>query len=112
MLRRNGSSVETLCMPEHRLPLGALRLGGHSVLEVEMEPGDLLLAYSDGVVEAQSPDGELFGEDRLAVVLSEVVDPSPKAAIDHVLSKIETFTCGQTPYNDLTLLAACRKQLS
>jgi len=108
LLRRNTSSVETLCMPEHRLPLGALRLGGHCLLEIDMAPGDLLLAYSDGVVEAQSPDGELFGEDRLAAVLSEITESSPKAAVDHVLTKIDDFTCGHTPYDDLTLLAACR----
>jgi serine phosphatase RsbU (regulator of sigma subunit) len=108
LLRRNETAIETLCMPDHRLPLGALKLGGHRVLEVEMAPGDLLLAYSDGVVEAQSPDGELFGEERLAAVLADSPAESPQAAIDHVLEMIEAFTDGHTPYDDVTLLAACR----
>jgi sigma-B regulation protein RsbU (phosphoserine phosphatase) len=64
-LLRNQNSIIELTMPEHRVPLGALKFGGHRVLEVSMEPGDLLLAYSDGVVEAQSPAGEFFGEERL-----------------------------------------------
>jgi len=108
LLRRESSTVETLCMPNHRLPLGALKLGGHRILEIEMHPGDLLLAYSDGVVEAQSPDGELFGEERLARVLSDSPVNCPQAAVDHVLEHIETFTSGHTPYDDLTLLAARR----
>lgn len=95
-------------MPNHRLPLGALKIGGHRVLEVELKPGDLLLAYSDGVVEAQSPDGMLFGEERLAEVLREAPTSSPQAAVNHVLEEIEAFTCGHTPYDDLTLLAAGR----
>jgi len=95
-------------MPNHRLPLGALKIGGHQVLEVELEPGDLLLAYSDGVVEAQSPDGELFGELRLAEVLHDAPRTSPQAAVNHILEEIEAFTCGHTPYDDLTLLAAGR----
>ena len=108
LLRRNTSPVETLCMPKHRLPLGALRLGGHQVLEVELEPGELLLAYSDGVVEAQSPEGELFGEERLAEVLGDSPTDSPQATVNHVLEEIEAFTRGHTPYDDLTLLAASR----
>jgi serine phosphatase RsbU (regulator of sigma subunit) len=108
MLRRSTSMVETLCMPNHRLPLGALRRGGHSVLEMVMEPGDLLLAYSDGVVEAQSPDGELFGEHRLEKVLTTAPVGSPQEAVSYVLEEIEAFTRGHTPYDDLTLLAARR----
>jgi serine phosphatase RsbU (regulator of sigma subunit) len=108
LLRRNSAAVETLCMPNHRLPLGALRLGGHQVLEVELEPGDLLLAYSDGVVEAQSPEGDLFGEERLVDLLTKSSTSSPREAVDHILEEIEVFTCGHTPYDDLTLLAASR----
>jgi serine phosphatase RsbU (regulator of sigma subunit) len=108
LLRRNSSPVETLCMPNHRLPLGALKIGGHQTLAVEMAPGDLLLAYSDGVVEAQSPDGEFFGEERLAAVLRDAPTTSPQAAVNHVLEEIEAFTRGHTPYDDVTLLAAAR----
>jgi len=108
MLRRSTSQVESLCMPNHRLPLGALRLGGYQVLEIEMGPGDLLLAYSDGVVEAQSPEGELFGEERLADALIAAPTSSPQAAVNHIIEEIEAFTCGHTPYDDVTLLAARR----
>ncbi len=73
-----------------------------------MDPGDLLLAYSDGVVEAQSPEGELFGEERLAEVLIAAPTSSPQATVNHIIEEIEAFTCGHTPYDDVTLLAARR----
>jgi sigma-B regulation protein RsbU (phosphoserine phosphatase) len=92
-------------MPEHRLPLGALRFGGHRMLETGLEEGDLVVAYSDGVVEAQSPDGQFFGEDRLAEIL-EQAPVDPQRAVDYVLEKIDAFTCGHRPYDDVTLLAA------
>jgi serine phosphatase RsbU (regulator of sigma subunit) len=92
-------------MPEHRLPLGALKIGGHRMLEVGLEPGDLVLAYSDGAVEAVSPEGDFFGEERLAQTLEEA-PADPHEAINYLLEEIEAFTCGHTPYDDVTLVAA------
>ncbi len=105
MLRRSSGAVECLAMPDHRLPLGALRTGGHRILEIAFDPGDLLLAYSDGAVEAQSPEGEFFGEDRLAQSLQDA-PADPQQAVNYLLEEIEAFTCGHTPYDDVTLVAA------
>ncbi len=92
-------------MPEHRLPLGAMRVGGHRMLEASLEEGDLVVAYSDGVVEAQSPEGDFFGEDRLAQIIAEA-PAEPQAAVNFLLEEIEAFTGGHTPYDDVTLLVA------
>ena len=105
MVRRRSGAVECLQMPDHRVPLGALRVGGHQIMEGALEAGDLIVAYSDGVVEAQSPDGDFFGEERLSQVLAESPD-DPQEAVNYVLEEIESFTCGHTPYDDVTLLAA------
>jgi serine phosphatase RsbU (regulator of sigma subunit) len=105
MVRRASGGVECLEMPEHRVPLGALRVGGHRILEARFEPGELVVAYSDGVVEAQSPDGEFFGEDRLAEGLKSA-PADPQDVVNYLLEEIEAFTCGHTPYDDVTLLAA------
>ncbi len=108
LVRRTGATIEALPMPDHRLPLGALRLSGHRMLEAELAHGDLLVAYSDGVVEAQAPNGELFGEDRLARALADAPNSSCRAAIDNILGAIARFTGDQVPYDDVTLLAARR----
>ncbi len=53
---------------EPTLPVG---LGGEvvEVAELQLEPGDRLLAFTDGVIEARAPDGGLFGTDRLVDLL-------------------------------------------
>jgi serine phosphatase RsbU (regulator of sigma subunit) len=105
LVRRNSGVIETLGLPEHRVPLGALRVGGHRIMHAEIEIGDLVLAYSDGAIEAQSPSGDFFGEERLMKALGEA-PATPQEAVNYLLEEIEAFTCGHTPYDDVTLLAA------
>jgi len=107
LIRRSGGRIEELRMPDHRVPLGALRFGGHQVLAAALGPDDLLLAYSDGVIDAVSPEGEFFGHERLLRVLDEC--PSePTQAVNWVIEALEGFTRGHTPYDDVTLVAARR----
>jgi hypothetical protein len=81
----NAGHPHPLLLREHRLiktlmcppapPLG-LRLHADlvrnqlAVCQERLEPGDQILLYTDGVVDARSPDGEFFGEHRLADLLS------------------------------------------
>ncbi len=106
-LVRRAAGVEELPMPPHRVPLGAFSFGGHQVLEGKLAPGDLLLAYSDGAVESQSPSGEPFGEHRLRAALAAGPD-APREMLDHVLAELEGFARGQARYDDVTLVVARR----
>jgi sigma-B regulation protein RsbU (phosphoserine phosphatase) len=104
LLRRGTATVEELGMPEHRVPLGALGFGGHRVLDVQLGRDDLVLAYSDGVVEARAPGGEFFGSERLEQALLQCPH-EPEAALRYLLEELEAFTRGHTPYDDLTMVA-------
>jgi serine phosphatase RsbU (regulator of sigma subunit) len=106
-LSADGSVCE-LEMPPHRLPLGAMTRGRHSLLCVPVAAGELVLAYSDGVVEARSPAGEMFGEERLRGVLA-AGPPVPEQVLGRVLGALDEFTQNTEPYDDLTLLAVSRR---
>lgn len=81
LLLRNGKLVRVLPGPT-ALPLGMDDLGGSwpVVTEEPLEPGDRLLLYTDGVVEARSEEGEFFGVERLGGFLTRALaDQHPPA---------------------------------
>lgn len=84
------------------LPLGIFPGQNHCSASVELRPGDLLLAYTDGISEAASPDGELFGVERLATLLHR--GGSPAELIEAVRLAVREFTATDSRSDDQTLL--------
>lgn len=76
VLRADGSHQP---LPPTGRPVALLAGGGYEQHQVELGPGDALVAFTDGVVEAEDRHGEPFGEERLRQTLLEVRDrPSPE----------------------------------
>ena len=73
LLLRDGRLVRALTV-EPLLPLGLNQDLAHTRAAVvgseQLQPGDMLLLYTDGVIEARSPDGEFFGQDQLVDLVS------------------------------------------
>ena len=90
LILRGSSLVQPPHCPPAR-PLG-LQDGKPACCETRLEPGDRLLLYTDGITEARSPDGEFFGEQRLADFISAAVsagEPAPEMVrrlMRHVLT--------------------------
>ena len=74
---------------------------------VRLHPGDLLLLYTDGIIEAENSEGSFFGESRLVALLEEHHDLSPQEIIDTLLSRVRLFI-GTTAFNDDVSLVAIR----
>lgn len=68
-----------------------------------LQPGDILVLYTDGIVEARSTQGELFGIERLDQVISQS-EPSSRALIDQVVSQVERFCEYRPPRDDRTMV--------
>jgi len=87
----------------HGIPLGILHdfkwdSGNHDML-----PGDLVVFFTDGIIEATSPSGEMFGQDRLEKLLLD--NPSdPDTLIKIIQKEIEQHQAGQPQRDDLTLI--------
>lgn len=84
------------------IPLGIFADAKYPATTHVLSPGDLLLFYSDGILEAASPAGELFGTDRLAVALGPA--SSPGDALDRVRRAVEAFTANAAPSDDRSML--------
>jgi serine phosphatase RsbU (regulator of sigma subunit) len=83
--------------------LGALEGAEFQSGELVLEPGDTLVAYSDGVLECRNPAGEEFGLDRLIATLLEAKQPSAEATLMMVLAAVQDFANGNPPLDDMSL---------
>ena len=72
---------------------------------MQLEPGDTLFVYTDGVPEATSAQVELFGEERLSKALNSVGDVPLEKLLDTVNSAVSDFVGDAPQFDDLTMLA-------
>jgi len=71
---------------------------------LDVEPGDIVLLYTDGIVEAANPRGEMFETDRLDAVLTSA-GRSSQAVIDDVTSTLSGFIENAPTMDDQTIVA-------
>lgn len=88
--------------------LGMFEAWECSVVETELRPGDVMVIYSDGVTEAMSDEGELYGEARLIDVIQAKRERPVGELLEAIVSDAVRFS-GRVQEDDLTLIVArCR----
>ncbi len=111
LLRQSGDLVE-LDPPEHRIPLGGLVNGSeYRAQEVAVNEGDLVLCYSDGLVEATNPRGEFFGLARVREIMRRQKG-HPGQLVQELIEAVDVFVEGAEPYDDITVIALKRRGTS
>jgi hypothetical protein len=85
--------------------LGLLPNARYREEQVDLCPGDLVVLYSDGVIEAANAEGEEFGEERLRALISAHASCSPEEVRQAVLQAVRQFAGSREFADDLTLLA-------
>ena len=102
MLRSGNGAVESL--KSTHLPLGVLSNEQFSdtLTEFPMGNGDRLFVWSDGIIEARNPAGEMFGEERLRNVFSQASDP--QHVFDDIQHALADFIADSARDDDTTLL--------
>ncbi|WP_428963870.1 PP2C family protein-serine/threonine phosphatase [Micromonospora fluostatini] len=88
------------------MPIGALATARFAEAEFVLAPGELLVAYTDGVTEARGGprDGEMFGETRLRQALEASAGLPPAAVVDRLLQLVDEWLDGQS-HDDIAVLA-------
>jgi serine phosphatase RsbU (regulator of sigma subunit) len=81
------------------------------VHKLTIDPGDTLLLFTDGVIDAQNKSGETFTKSRLKKLL-ETPYPSAQALVNAILAQINKHIIDQNQFDDITILALRRKQIA
>ena len=73
---------------------------------IELEPGTRLVAYTDGVTEAENNDFALFGEERLlGAVQQSAADGDEKTVVEHIYQSVKGFTGSHPQSDDITIMS-------
>jgi sigma-B regulation protein RsbU (phosphoserine phosphatase) len=86
------------------LPIGLAENESYSSSHIQLETGDTLLLYTDGVTEAEDRNRNLFQDTGLKEVFSLHRDSSLKQLQDGIFNAVEKFADGASQSDDLTLL--------
>jgi sigma-B regulation protein RsbU (phosphoserine phosphatase) len=91
------------------LPLGIKPDAEYREGRTQLQHGDVLVIYSDGVTEAVSPTGEEFGATRLYEVVSRNIEASAAGIRDRIESSLTKFAQGTSAADDITLVIVKRQ---
>ena len=89
--------------------MGAFPMSHYDESTLQMEGGDLLVCYTDGITEPENAYGEMFGEERLMDVVSKNIDRDESRIMELIMEAVRQWTGSPELQDDMTVLLA-RKQ--
>ena len=87
------------------MPLGIFDEATYEPAVAQLEVGDQLLVYTDGITEALNPQGNLYGTERLEQELGQC-SLHARSLLESIIQSVETFAAGRPADDDRTLLVA------
>ncbi len=103
VLKRVDGDFEIL-KDKHGFVIGGMEGVRYTEYEIQLNPGDKLFLYTDGVPEATDADGELFGTERMVEALNREKDSSPEQVLQGVRRAVDAFVKDAEQFDDLTML--------
>ena len=101
--RKNGGQFELL-KGKHSIATGIMEDIQYSEIVIQMEPGDKIFVYTDGVPEATNKEQQLYGTDRMIDALNEKGDGTPHEILMEVHRSVNEFVNDAEQFDDLTML--------
>ena len=95
---------ETVRLDAEGLILGVRRDFPYEQETIDLATGDVLLLYTDGVIEAANSQQELFGEERLADLLRDSHHLEPQELINRIFQQVRLFTGSHSFNDDVSLI--------
>jgi phosphoserine phosphatase RsbU/P len=102
ILRRANGAIETLEIGG--LPLGIRLDGNYDTASMELKPGDALIFFTDGVVEAFNESGEEFGNERWLSAIRNLPDWDAQQSLQFLMARVDEFVGTTRQSDDITCL--------
>jgi sigma-B regulation protein RsbU (phosphoserine phosphatase) len=102
IVRKDSRTIETLDSPG--LPIGLERDAEYESRSLRLEPGDAVMVYTDGIVEAMNPLGEQYEDQRLSKVLLQHVHLQADELLEAIRTDIDNFVSHARQHDDQTMI--------
>ena len=85
-------------------PVGMLSTCAYDVGSIALKPSDVLVAYTDGLIESQNTAGEQWGVERLVRTVKASENRTPSNLRVAIKDAVDTFSCGAPQHDDMALV--------
>ncbi len=103
VLQHAGGDFE-LVKDKHGFVIGGIKRMKYAEYDIQLNPGDKLFLYTDGVPEATDAEEKMFGEERMLDALNGVKDAAPEGVLKGVRRAVDGFVKDAEQFDDLTML--------
>lgn len=106
LISTSGESIRYLQQPPTNIPIGVVEDFRYKEFSTRVQPGSIMVLYTDGITEAENNTHSLFGEDRL-LNEANALSQSTEAQWDvkHILAAVRSYSEGCQQSDDITLLS-------
>ncbi|HEY6250022.1 MAG TPA: GAF domain-containing SpoIIE family protein phosphatase, partial [Candidatus Angelobacter sp.] len=104
LFRKNGAGQEILRLTTGGTVVGLLESFPYQQESLQLVPGDVLVAFTDGISEAMNPSDEEWGEERLMETLQAGAELPAKELLSKILEAADGFAAGARQHDDMTLV--------
>ncbi len=112
LVRRSGAHFQVERLEAGGPVVGLLPFAVYEEQRCMLQPGDLLLAYTDGISEAMTEHEEEWGEDRMVAAAESLPDGKAQEVLEHLFAEADCFTGNAPQFDDMTLLVLKLQDLS
>jgi len=98
---------QSITVKAEGLPLGLFPDVTYEELNVDTQPGDAIVFVSDGILDAENAQGEMYGDDRLASLLCANRDLPAQDIADAILADVTLFQGEHDRFDDETIIVLC-----
>jgi two-component system, sensor histidine kinase ChiS len=89
-----GSERLMIAETESRMPIGWTVEPDYPSIEAKLLPGDRIILYTDGVIEARDSAGSMFGEERFHEIIRSCIEGGPGELVNRIMDTVQAWTAG------------------